>query len=106
MDLADSEIRCNIAGMYDIAVDVGETLTVSGEAEIDLGDPAKSNPSYGTLDCKGKLKVKDKAKIIHANIHVTQASIEDEAGPHPASSSLTKRPRSITTRYTPTATAL
>jgi hypothetical protein len=81
MDLANSEIRCNVAGMYDIIVETGEELTVSGEAIIDLADlnPAKSNPNYGTIDCKGKLKVKGKAKIIHANIFVTQASVEDEA---------------------------
>jgi hypothetical protein len=79
LDLADSEIRCSVAGMFDIIVETGEELVVGGESEIDLGDPAKSNPNYGTLDCKGKLKVKDKAKIIHANIHITQASIEDEA---------------------------
>jgi len=81
LDLADSEIRCNVAGMYDIIVDVGETLTVSGNATIDLAtlNPTKSNPNYGTIDCKGKLKVKGKAKIIHANIFVTQASVEDEA---------------------------
>ena len=81
MDLADSEIRCNVAGMYDIIVETGEELTVGGDATIDLLDldPAKSNPNYGTIDCKGKLKVKGKAKIIHANIFVTQASVQESA---------------------------
>jgi hypothetical protein len=81
MDLADSEIRCNVAGMYNIVVNVGKKLLVSGNSIIDLADlnPDKSNPDYGTIDCKGELKVKGKAKIIHANIFVTQASVEDEA---------------------------
>ncbi|MHC5060511.1 MAG: hypothetical protein ACYTFK_05450 [Planctomycetota bacterium] len=81
MDIADSEIRCNVAGMYDITVDVGEELTIGGDAIIDLANlsPGKSNSGYGTIDCQGKLKVKGKAKITHANIYLTEANVQEEA---------------------------
>ena len=82
MDLADSEIRCNMTGAFDIKVGLGTELVIGGDAVIDgsYQEPDKSGEEDGTISGEGsKLKVVSNAKVINFNINVSQISVEDNA---------------------------
>ncbi|MHC4559277.1 MAG: right-handed parallel beta-helix repeat-containing protein, partial [Planctomycetota bacterium] len=82
MDLADSEIRCNIAGAFDIKVGLGTELIIGGDAVMDgsYQESDKSGEEDGTISGEGSmLKVVSNAKVLNYNIEVSQISVEDNA---------------------------
>jgi hypothetical protein len=82
MDLADSEIRCNIAGAFDIKVGLGTELIIGGDAVMDgsYQESDKSGEEDGTISGEGsKLKVVSNANVINYNIEVSLISVEGNA---------------------------
>jgi len=81
LSIAGSQVDCNMTGLGTIEVPAGEELTIANDAVVDLGDPCdpKIIPMHIGIDCKGRLRVKDNAKLYRADIRVAMASFEGNA---------------------------
>jgi hypothetical protein len=78
LSIADSQVDCNMTGPGTIEVPAGDELTIASDAIVDLGDPCDPN-IMGIIDCKGRLRVKDNAKLYRADIRLAMASFEGNA---------------------------
>lgn len=78
LDLTDARIRCDISGPGTIRVDLDSELIIEKNAFINLGHETDPNLD-GQIICNGLLRLRDYATVINAQVHVSRASVEDNA---------------------------
>ncbi len=79
LELHNCLVLCDLSGPGTIHSGVDSKLVIGGNAVIDLYN-ADDPDDNGTIICEGLFEVKDDVQINNANIEITVASFEDNAG--------------------------